>query len=164
MIVAILGEEDEVTLTDDMPNWLYLDRLTNKYVFCIDSFPFDHIPTKLGLNDKKIVKNMDWMQFNRATTTMIAEYYKVISQYYKSGISQIFRREFSAALSSRLPRMAKKYRRIRKASARGRLSPDLSKTVKSLTTYSVKAFFLFFLLNLLIVIITGFDKCSSYET
>lgn len=142
LLAVMPGLEDDVINPDnpeDMPIWLQLDQLAGKYVFAIDAFPFEDIPARLELTKKAKVKPFNWMQFNVASTTMVKDFYdQYISKYYLSGISQLWRRNFCAALASKLPRMAKKYRQIRNQSASGGLSPDLSKTVKSYFTYSVR--------------------------
>lgn len=145
-MAVMTGNEDDVTESDEMPNWLYRDRLTGKYLFCLDNFPFEGIPSTLGLNDKAIVNAFNWNQFNSATTRMLANYYDdILSKFYHSGISSQLRRSFCSALASNLHLMSKKYRRFRNSSAKGKLDPDLSKTVKGLLTYSVTVFLCVFM-------------------
>lgn len=130
------SDEDDVTPCLNMPDFLQFDRLSGKYVFHIGLFDFETPIAKKKLQDESVVNAFAWAQFNKTTSDIISDFYKVLAIYYKHGLSPKFRRNFCAAIAFNLPLMEKKYTQIRELSAHGSLSPDLSDTVKAITSYS----------------------------
>lgn len=131
--------EDEVTIdpTSETPHFFCYDPQTNKLVFQISKYDYDAGIYNSSLNDKKAVKNMSWKDFCNENSILIKSYFQPLSFYYKSGFSSKFARDFCAVLTSKLPFSEKQFHRFKKKSAKGKLTPDMSKTAKSFASYSV---------------------------
>lgn len=131
--------EDDVTLNPEeaIPKFLSFDSITNKFVFFLSKYDFDDVIAKHNMNDKKFVKSLTSIDFLQATSKMMTSFYQPLTSYYQTGFSSKFKRNFCAVLASKLPYCEKKFQRIKQKSAKGKLSADLSKTVKSLVSYSV---------------------------
>ncbi len=149
------SDEDDVTPCRDMPDFLQFDRLSGKYIIHIGLFDFDKPIEKKKLRDENVVKAFTWAEFNKTTSDIVSDYYKVLSIYYKHGLSPKFRRHFCAAIAYKLPLMEKKYLEIRELSALGSLYPDLSDTVKAISSYSVSVNSIIFILILTIFLHLG---------
>lgn len=130
--------EDDVTLNPEeaIPKFLSFDSITNKFVFFLSKYDFDDVIAKHNMNDKKFVKSLTSIDFLQATSKMMTSFYQPLTSYYQTGFSSKFKRNFCAVLASKLPYCEKKFQRIKQKSAKGKLSADLSKTVKSLVSYS----------------------------
>lgn len=127
-----------MTFQEDMPPFFKLDPFSNSYVIYLNKFDFESEITKRRLNDKQYVKNLTWIQFNKATTELMASFYSILSEFYKSELSSKFRHNFCAVALSKLPLMEKQYFYLRKKSSQGHPDhPELSKHVKSLTSFAV---------------------------
>lgn len=134
----VLPFEDTVTFSpkETIPKYFRFDSLTNKFVFQLSNYDFDDVIVKHNMNNKKFVKSLTSIQFLHETSSMITSFYQPLTLYYQSGFSSKFKHNFCAVLTSKLPFCEKKFHRIKQKSAKGTLSPDLSKTVKSLASYS----------------------------
>lgn len=132
---------DNATVNDgeEVPRWLHYDPITSKYTFTMSRFDWQSIPEALKMNQKETVGSWSWRAFNKATASLASRVYTVLAKYFQSGLSPIFRRKVCSSFSSRLPYMEKKYRYFRNLSSNGNLSPDLSNTVKKLSTFEVRS-------------------------
>ena len=129
---VVSPNENVVTIPSSTPLPAYLrkDPIFNKFVFDFTKFDYSPEIEKLKLNDKNYVKNLSWKGFNKDISKLMNLYYSSLSIYYKYGLSAKLQRDFCLAVALNLPLCEKKYRKMRKQSAKGFLSPDLSDNVK----------------------------------
>ncbi len=135
--------EDTVTipLSTPPPEYLRKDPISSKFVFDFGKFNYSTEITKFKLDEKDYVKYLSWKEFNKNLSKLMGSYYSSLSLYYKYGLSAKLQRDFCLVVAMNLPLCERKYRKIRKQSAKGLLSPDLSDTVKKQFSLSVSIWF-----------------------
>ncbi len=143
MVKIVSPNENAVTIpiSTPLPAYLRKDPISKKFIF--DLCKFDYLPEieKLNLNDQDHVKNLSGQEFIKNLSKLMSAYYSSLSLYYKFGLSAKLQRDFCVVVAMNLPFCETKYKKVRKQSAKGLLSPDLSDTVKKQLSLSVGIWF-----------------------
>lgn len=131
--------EDEVVIDSEesIPNFLSYHHCLKKYIFQPSKFDYDTIIEQHMLNNKNYVKKMTWKDFCEKASQLMASYYLSLSTVFKTGFSPQFKRSFCSNVALKLPFCEQKFFKFLKKSSEGKLSPDMSKTVKSFASYAV---------------------------
>lgn len=121
-----------------MPKWLRKDPITKRFVLYLSVFDCDSIINELRL-DKTNINSLSWTDFSYKTTHLVKAILAELGMYYKEALSARLCHSICEIFAGKLNAMESKYRKFRKASAKGELK--LSKTVMRLERYKVIVYF-----------------------
>lgn len=137
LFVSAFQDEVVIEASETVPKYLRFDQCLQKHVFQLSRFDFNTLIEEQRLNYKETVKNMTWDKFSAANSKLLHSFCKVLFSVYKYGFSVKFMRNFCAGLATKLPVCEKKYHRLKKKSANGKLDPNLSQTSKQTESFAV---------------------------
>ena len=137
LFVSAFQNEVVIEQNEAVPKYLRYDHCLQKHVFLLSKFDFNSIIEEHQMSDKEVVKNLTWNQLSFKCNKLFNSYFKILFSVYKYGFSADFMRNFCAGLTTKLPACEKKYHFLKKQSAKGKLTPDLTKTSKQTESFAV---------------------------